>query len=208
LGTEEEPFEGEVPLSDVEKSIVNHIKQEVNSGNRVKFVFDGFSHKTSAEFIDFTKQFGTPNFIIHLKTKDATIKDRYCKDKELDAVPEVEEGGENEFKTNEDAADKLKDGMTEAVSDVADRISTYNINTDDSLEKTNKELANNFLPKVLLVNHEKRLGIDTTCANLAIKYNMIYISAYQIIKQNIEGNTDWGKKLLAGKRTKEISLTT
>jgi len=98
--------------------------------------------------------------------------------------------------------------MTEAVSDVADRISTFNINTDDSLEKTNKELANNFLPKVLLVNHEKRLGIDTTCANLAIKYNMIYISAYQIIKHHIEGNTDWGKKLLAGKRTKEISLTT
>jgi hypothetical protein len=26
LGTEEEPFEGEVPLSDVEKAIVNHIK--------------------------------------------------------------------------------------------------------------------------------------------------------------------------------------
>jgi len=37
---------------------------------------------------------------------------------------------------------------------------------------------------------------------------MIYISAYQIIKHHIEGNTDWGKKLLAGKRTKEISLTT
>lgn len=80
--------------------------------------------------------------------------------------------------------------------------------TDQSLESTSKELANYFLPKVLLVNHEKRLGIDTTCANLAIKYNMIYISAYQIIKHHIEGNTEWGRKLLAGKRTKEISLTT
>jgi len=108
----------------------------------------------------------------------------------------------------EDASNKLKDGMTNAVVEFADRISTYNIQTDQSLESTNKELANYFLPKVLLVNHEKRLGIDTTCANLAIKYNMIYISAYQIIKHHIEGNTDWGKKLLAGKRTKEISLTT
>jgi len=143
-----------------------------------------------------------------LKAKEATIKERYCKDKELDAVPEVEEGGENEFKTNEDASEKLKESMAEATLEVADRISTYNLQTDQSFESTQKELANYFLPKVLLVNHEKRLGIDTTCANLAIKYNMIYISAYQIIKGHIEGNTDWGKKLLAGKRTKEISLTT
>jgi hypothetical protein len=98
--------------------------------------------------------------------------------------------------------------MTEAVRGYDDRTNTYNISTDQSLESTTKELANNFLPKVLLVNHEKRLGIDTTCANLAIKYNMIYISAYQTIKHHIEGNTEWGKKLLAGKRTKEISLTT
>jgi len=65
-----------------------------------------------------------------LKAKDATIKDRYCKEKELDAVPEVEEGGENEFKTHEDAADVLKEGMSEAVLDFADRVNTYNIQTD------------------------------------------------------------------------------
>lgn len=65
-----------------------------------------------------------------------------------------------------------------------------------------------FQPRVLLVNHEKRLGIDTTCANLAIKYNMIYISSYQIIKQHIEGDTEWGKRLTATQRTKEIQLTT
>ena len=98
--------------------------------------------------------------------------------------------------------------MTNAVSEYMDRVTTHNMKTDQSLESTNKELANYFLPKVLLMNHEKRLGIDTTCANLAIKYNMIYISAYQIIKHHIEGNTEWGRKLLAGKRTKEISLTT
>jgi hypothetical protein len=37
---------------------------------------------------------------------------------------------------------------------------------------------------------------------------MIYISAYQIIKHHIEGNTDWGRQLQAGKRAKDISLTT
>jgi shikimate kinase len=74
LGTEEEPFEGEVPLADVEKYVVNHIKKEMNSGNRVRFVFDGFGQKTSEEFIAFTKQFGAPNFIVHLITKEDTIK--------------------------------------------------------------------------------------------------------------------------------------
>ena len=208
LGTEEEPFEGEVPLSDVEKAVVKHVGEQVASGTRVKFVFDGFTHKDSAAFIAFTKQFGTPNFIIHLEATDASIKQRYCTEKELDAVPEVEEGGENEFKTNEDAAQKIKDDMKTEIEEYENRVNVYKVNTDKSLETTNKELANLFLPKVLLVNHEKRLGIDTTCANLAIKYNMIYISAYQIIKKHIEGNTEWGRKLLAGKRTKEISLTT
>jgi hypothetical protein len=76
------------------------------------------------------------------------------------------------------------------------------VSTDASLETTSNELRNKFSPKVILVNHEKRLGIDTTCANLAIKYNMIYISAYQIIKAHIEGKTDFGHKLLATRRNK------
>jgi hypothetical protein len=63
-------------------------------------------------------------------------------------------------------------------------------------------------PRVILVNHEKRLGVDTTCANLAIKYNMLYLSAYQVIRQNIEDLTEWGKKLLATKKSKDIVLQT
>ena len=59
-----------------------------------------------------------------------------------------------------------------------------------------------------MINHEKRLGIDTTCANLAIKYNMIYISVYQKIKEQIEGKTEWGLKLEATRSDKEIVLTT
>lgn len=76
--------------------------------------------------------------------------------------------------------------------------------TDDSLETTTKDLFNKFSPKVILVNHEKELNVDTTCANLAIKYNMIYISAYQVIKYHIEQNTPWGQKLLSNKREKGI----
>lgn len=52
------------------------------------------------------------------------------------------------------------------------------INTDNSEESIVREIKNIYAPKVILVNHEKRLTVDTTCANLAIKYNLVYISVY------------------------------
>ena len=52
------------------------------------------------------------------------------------------------------------------------------------------------------------MTVDTTCANLAIKYNLIYISVYQLIKQHIEQNTEWGEKLLKTKKYKDIKLQT
>jgi len=50
--------------------------------------------------------------------------------------------------------------------------------------------------------------VDTTCSNLAIKYNMIYISVYQLIKHHLSKQTSWGRKLLATQRTKEITVAT
>jgi hypothetical protein len=47
------------------------------------------------------------------------------------------------------------------------------------------EVDNKFLPKIILVNHETELDVDTACANIAIKYNMLYLSASQIIKNHI-----------------------
>lgn len=52
------------------------------------------------------------------------------------------------------------------------------LSTDDSEETLLRTLKNQYAPKVILVNHEKRLNVDTTCANLAIKYNLVYISVY------------------------------
>lgn len=74
-----------------------------------------------------------------------------------------------------------------------------------SIESTSKHLNNLFAPKVILVNHEKALGVDNACSNLAIKYNMIYISAYQVIKQNIVQKTEWGQRLLANKRPRGVN---
>ena len=69
-------------------------------------------------------------------------------------------------------------------------------------------LAKLLKPRVILVNHEKRLGVDTTCANLAIKYNMVYLSAYQVIRQHIEDKTEFGRRLLATRKPREIVLQT
>lgn len=82
------------------------------------------------------------------------------------------------------------------------------IHTDNSEETTVALIKDILAPKVILVNHEKRLTVDTTCANLAIKYNFLYISVYQTIKQHIENNTDFGRRLQATKKTKDIKLQT
>ena len=113
-----------------------------------------------------------------------------------------------ELKQQEADGNAIKTAIEDCYKVYIGRVSMLKLATDPSLETTFGELTGKFSPQVILVNHEKRLGIDTTCANLAIKYNMIYISAYQIIKQHIEGNSEWGKKLLATKREKEILLTT
>lgn len=84
----------------------------------------------------------------------------------------------------------------------------HEINSDVSMETLTNQLVEIFKPKVVLVNHEKRLTVDTTCANLAIKYNFLYISVYQTIKQHIESNTEMGKRLLATKKQKDIKLQT
>lgn len=59
---------------------------------------------------------------------------------------------------------------------------------------------------MILVNHEKRIDVDTACSNLAIKYNMLYMSVYQLIKQEIEAETALGKQLVQSKRQKAMDF--
>lgn len=56
------------------------------------------------------------------------------------------------------------------------------VSTENAEETVLAELKDQLAPLVILVNHEKRLAVDTTCANLAIKYNFLYLSVYQTIK--------------------------
>jgi len=68
LGTEEEPFEGEVPIAEIEKDVVACINGNPNG----KFLFDGFKHGAEA-FVTFLEQFGTPKFLLCLTADDKTV---------------------------------------------------------------------------------------------------------------------------------------
>ena len=133
------------------------------------------------------------------------LRKRHCAKNEIDAVPE--EGEEDYKKSVQAAGESIQDVLSNLVQ-YGTRTNVINLKTDDSLESTFNQINRELSPKVIIVNHEKRLGIDTTCANLAIKYNMIYLSSYQIIKQHITNKTEWGKKLVATQTRREIILTT
>jgi hypothetical protein len=133
------------------------------------------------------------------------LRKRHCAKNEIDAVPEE---GEEDYKKSVDTAGQNIQEVLSNLVQYGTRTRVINLKTDDSLESTYIQINRELSPKVIIVNHEKRLGIDTTCANLAIKYNMIYLSSYQIIKQHITNKTEWGKKLLATQTRREIILTT
>lgn len=177
-GDGDEPFEGEVPIQKIEEAVCETIMQARGSGQRAKFVFDGYTHKSDEEFIGFTQQFGCPDFVLFLSAAERTIKERWCKKNEAEEVPE--ETLEGMRANAADAAQRREALMGFYANEYGDRVNCMQLNTSNvaSLESLTKDLNNKFSPKVVLVNHEKSLGVDNTCSNLAIKYNMIYISAY------------------------------
>jgi len=60
-----------------------------------------------------------------------------------------------------------------------------NFNVDKSWETVLAEVKALFCAKIVVVNHDPRLAVDTPCSNLAIKYNMLYLSVHQLIRQHI-----------------------
>lgn len=76
--------------------------------------------------------------------------------------------------------------------------------TDKSMETIMNELRSQFCAKVVLINHESGISVDTACANLAIKYNMLYVSVYQLIKENIQKGSELGKALMKSCQPKEL----
>jgi len=82
------------------------------------------------------------------------------------------------------------------------RIQQIEFDTACSKENLLTKIRAQFSAKVILVNHEKRIDVDTSCANLAIKYNMLYMSVYQLIRSEVKAGTELGRALEQSKRHK------
>jgi len=77
--------------------------------------------------------------------------------------------------------------------------------TDQSEELTFTELKHLFCAKIVMVNHDPRLPVDISCSNLAIKFNMLYLSVHQEIRHHIRNNTAFGQRLGASRQHKALS---
>ena len=89
--------------------------------------------------------------------------------------------------------------------EILPRIQQIKFDTACSRENLISQIRGQFLPKVVLVNHDKRIDVDTTCSNLAIKYNMLYISVYQLIRSEIQAATELGRALVQSRSNKPVS---
>jgi len=51
MGSEEEPFEGEVPIEKVEEAILELVSKDRAANKKYTYLFDGWLHKTTMDFI-------------------------------------------------------------------------------------------------------------------------------------------------------------
>ena len=134
MGTEEEPFEGEVPIAKVEEEINNII---TGASKGAKFLFDSYTHATDEEFLTFVSKFGSPSFVILLTADDQFVKERWMKRNEAEEVPEdAMEGLKNDNNVNKER----KTFFTTAFAATPGRVSMIELNTGTSIETTTKDL--------------------------------------------------------------------
>ena len=201
---QEEPAEGPSPVAEVEKDVLACIAADKANGCSFNYLFDGYRHDTAEAFIEFaSSNLGAPNSIIIANCDQNEVNNRYKKDNE---VEELDEGAQETLKAQADEFEAQKTSLVTCLEQT--NCEVLNFQTDQSAESLTSAVRAAFCAKVILVNHESRLSVDTACANLAIKYNMIYLSVYQLIKKEIETNTPCGQALAASKKLKCVTLDT
>lgn len=200
----EEPMEGPAPVGEVEKDVLAHIAADKARGETYNYLFDGFKHETPEAFVTFASEnLGTPNSIIFANCDTKEVEARWKKENEAE---EIDEATAETLKTQEEEFKTQKEQFGAALEKFDGKCETINFKTDDSLETLTASVRSTFCAKVILVNHESRLGVDTACSNIAIKYNMLYMSVYQLIKKEIEANTAVGKALADSKKLKDLNM--
>lgn len=203
MGSEEEPFEGEVSVDKVEAAIVKHIANDRANSQKYTYLFDRWMHKSGSEFINFAyRNFGLPTFILNTTCDKKTAEERFKKKNETE---EINEEAAAEIEESAKRAERQRVEIETALGAHKSKVRIISLNTNDSLETTSNNVKSLFSAKVIIVNHEKRLYVDTCCSNLAIKYNMLYLSVYQLIKAHILGDTEIGKALVATRKHKDLT---
>ena len=166
-------------------------------------MFDDFPGTDKAALAALVETFGLPSHVLELECERPALDKRFMAKNEIEGeIGEEQREGLN----REDEAWKGKKAAMEGLRVHEGRVSVQIVHSDVSAETTQKELNAQFAPRVVVVNHEKRLVTDTTCANLAIKYNMVYVSVYQLVRRHLQDNTEMGKKLRATRKPKDISI--
>ena len=88
LGTEDEPFEGDVPVDKVEAEVHSLIGKAREENPNAKFLFDGYVHKEAGAFLEFINKIDNPDFVLCLEASEDTIKKRTAAKNEADDVDE------------------------------------------------------------------------------------------------------------------------
>jgi adenylate kinase family enzyme len=163
LGTEEEPFEGKVPLAKVEDAVVKLIENDRKSGVKAQYIFDFFPlHQTGEEFYQFTSdklKCAAPDFLFDLRNSGVTMDlamSRYKKKLEAEELSEEQKTGfHNDFISSEVKVLSYIELIAAQVSSGRVRL-VSNLRTDAASEETQVGILKSLLkPRVLLVHHEK-----------------------------------------------------
>ena len=179
------------------------IEDDKARGDKLLYLFDGMHHETIEGAWSFlTENLGSPSYMITTTALPGEIEARLKESKEMGPGDELGEEDQAELKEKAAAAAKEGEQWAACAKSLGDRIKNITFETGVSKETLGAQIRSQFCIKVILVNHEKRLSVDVVCSNLAIKYNMLFLSVYQLIKNEIESNTAMGKQLLTTKKAK------
>jgi len=139
---------------------------------------------------------------VHCQCEKKTIEERFKKATEAE---EIGDDAKEELEASNKQAEKFNDEIKSAYAARKDQVRLISLNTDGSQESILESLAGYFQAKIILVNtsHRERPPF-TQVMNLAVKYNMLQVSAHDVIQMNIMNETAAGKELLATRKAKKL----
>lgn len=175
------------------------------ANNKFTYLFCEWQHKTIGDFVSFMRSnFDLPSFSIHCQVDKKTVEDRF---KKMNETEEINEDAAAELEESNKKAEKNKADVESTFAEFKGKVRIITLACDGSTETQVNNLKSHFSAKVIIVNHEKKLEVDTTLSNLAIKYNMVYLSVYQLIRAHIGNNTAIGKALVASRKKKNLTAS-